>query len=74
MRAMLKEVCAGLPKEELELRITMAIDTMLQTLSNAGFMSKEWTSERDKKGLRKFATRLKAFLAGGLVAPPASEQ
>ncbi len=69
LEGMLVEACPIAPKAELEIRITMMIDTMLQSLSNAKFMTQEWDGEGPQEDLAQFARTLKAFLAGGLAAP-----
>ena len=62
------EACPDIPKQVKSERITMAIDTMLQSLANAEVMSQDWTEKRPGKNLTKFANSLKDFLAGGLSA------
>lgn len=69
LRSMLQQACPNVPETELELRITMVIDTMLQSLSNAEFMTKEWDDDGHHHQLTEFAATLKTFLAGGLAAP-----
>jgi len=65
---MYSEACPHLPDEVKQERITMAIDTFLQSLANADVMSSDWTEEHPGEGLTKFANSLKDFLAGGLSA------
>lgn len=69
MEAMLQQACPNVPKAELEVRITMMIDTVLQSLSNADFMSQEWDGDGPRDELAKFARTLKGFLTGGVSAP-----
>jgi AcrR family transcriptional regulator len=68
IRQMYAEACPHVPKKIESLRITMAIDSMLQSLANADVMSNDWTEEHPGKGLIEFANSLKDFLAGGLSA------
>ena len=68
IRKMYAEACPDIPKQVKSQRITMAIDTMLQSLANADVMSSVWTKDYPGKDLAKFANSLKDFLAGGLSA------
>jgi len=65
---MYAEACPHVPQKVKSLRITMAIDSMLQSLANADVMSNDWTEAHPGKGLTKFANSLKDFLVGGLSA------
>lgn len=69
----IREACPGLSEDERTLRIAMVTDTMLQTLSNADFMTEEWRSGEHEAKLRLFVAQLKAFLAAGLGAPSAQD-
>ncbi len=71
LRTWTQEACPEIPEDELELRMTMVIDTMLQTLSNADFMADEWSGDEHDAKLQRFVAHLKAFLVAGLAAPPA---
>jgi len=68
LHQMLQEACPLVTVDELEIRLTMMIDTLLQSLSNAEFMSKEWDDDGHHDELKLFAARLKTFLSGGLAA------
>jgi len=68
IRKMYAEACPHLPDEVKQERITMAIDTLLQSLANADVMSSDWTEEHPGEDLTRFANSLKDFLAGGLSA------
>ena len=65
----LTQACPHLPPLERKRRVTMVIDTMLQSLAHADFMSEQWGGERHEPLLGEFVGTLKAFLAGGLAAP-----
>ncbi len=69
MTLFLTQACPHLPMPELKRRITMMIDTLLQSLANAEFMSQQWGGQRHEALLVEFVGTLKAFLAGGLAAP-----
>ncbi len=69
MAALLAECCSHLPQEERRRRVTMMIDTMLQSLANADFMNEQWNTDDHQDRLSEFADTLKSFLAGGLAAP-----
>jgi AcrR family transcriptional regulator len=69
LRQMLQEACPDVMIDELETRTTMMLDTLLQSLSNAEFMTKEWEDDGHHGELKLFAARLKTFLVGGLAAP-----
>ena len=68
LRQLLRKACPEVPVAELEIRVTMMLDTMLQSLSNAEFMTKEWEGDGHQNDLREFAANLKTFLTGGLAA------
>jgi AcrR family transcriptional regulator len=72
MARYMTEACPHLPMPELRQRSTMMIDTTLQSLANAEFMSEQWGGERHEVLLMEFVGTLKAFLAGGLAAPARS--
>lgn len=59
----------GVPDAERDLRTDLLLDTVLQTLSNADFMTSEWVDNRQDEKLRDIAARLKTFLVGGFSAP-----
>jgi len=65
----LVQACPHLPMPELKRRVTMVIDTMLQSLANAEFMSDEWGDAGHEDSLWEFIDTLKAFLSAGLAAP-----
>jgi AcrR family transcriptional regulator len=65
----LMQACPQLSLAELQRRSTMMIDTMLQSLANADFMSEQWAGEGHEKMLAEFVGTLKAFLSAGLAAP-----
>lgn len=69
MEQQIARICPRLSKKERTLRVTMMIDTMLQSLANADFMTVEWQKDRRPTELLAFAGTLKDFLAGGLGAP-----
>jgi AcrR family transcriptional regulator len=69
MARYLTQACPHLPPTELMRRSTMMIDTMLQSLANAEFMSEHWGGEHHEAMLMEFVGTLKAFLAGGISAP-----
>lgn len=69
MRRMAADACPHLPESERMRRLTMMIDTMLQSLANAEVMSEEWTGNTPHDDLADFASSLKDFLAGALSAP-----
>jgi AcrR family transcriptional regulator len=69
MAVYLTQACPHFSMPELKRRSTMMIDTMLQSLANADFMSEQWGGERHEALLMEFVGTLKAFLAGGLAAP-----
>jgi AcrR family transcriptional regulator len=68
LERLLKQACSGVSNDELNVRLTMMIDTMLQSLSNAEFMAQEWNGDGHYEELATFATRLKTYLTGGLSA------
>jgi AcrR family transcriptional regulator len=63
--------CPNVSETEKRERITMIIDTMLQSFANAEFMSTEWEANEQRDELRRYTMNLKNFLAGGLAAPAA---
>lgn len=71
LQTWLRDSCPSVSEDERELRMTMVIDTMLQTLSNADFMAEEWSGDEHDAKLQRFVAQLKAFLIAGLAAPPA---
>lgn len=68
-----EQACPDVSDTDLKQRINMAIDTLLQSLANAEFMSTEWESNEQCDELPRFAANLKAFLAAGLAAPPTKQ-
>lgn len=68
MEVMFQQACPDVSIAEVKLRFTMVMDSMLQSLSNAEFMAKEWDGEDYRDDLVKFAAMLKTFLVGGLAA------
>jgi AcrR family transcriptional regulator len=57
--------CGDVQKNEMRLRLTMGVDTMLQSLGNADFMADEWNGKKDQAKLLVLGEILKGFLAGG---------
>lgn len=49
--------------------MNMVLDTMLQSLANAEFMTEEWRDEHYPGALDDYVASLKSFVAGGLAAP-----
>ena len=72
LRDITKQSCPDLSDAELEQRLTMVIDTMLQSFANAEFMSTEWVADEQYDELLRYTMNLKNFLAGGLAAPAAN--
>jgi len=66
-----RDACAEVPDDERELRMTMVLDTVFQTLSTADFMTREWMDDEQDEQLRRLVAQLKSFLVAGLAAPPA---
>ena len=62
------QACPDISENELIERITMVIDAMLQSFSNAQFMSTEWEAGEQHDELQRYTMNLKSFLAGGLAA------
>jgi AcrR family transcriptional regulator len=69
LRKMTSDVCSHLTETERLRRLTMMLDTMLQSLANAEVMSEEWTGNEHHDDLVDFSASLKDFLAGALSAP-----
>lgn len=69
MRPMMRKACPHLSDSELERRMNMVLDTMLQSLANAEFMTEEWRDDRYRDALDEHVESLKCFVAGGLAAP-----
>ena len=69
MTTMAADACPHLLEAERMRRLTMMIDTMLQSLANAEVMSEAWTGNTHHDDLADFASSLKDFLAGALSAP-----
>ena len=67
----IRHSCPGISETESEERLTMVIDTMLQSFANAEFMSTEWKTDEQHNELLRYTINLKNFLAGGLAAPVA---
>ncbi|MFP6582381.1 MAG: TetR/AcrR family transcriptional regulator [Candidatus Hydrogenedentota bacterium] len=63
--------CPDISETELRERLTMIIDTMLQSFANAEFMSTEWEEDEQYDELQRYTMNLKNFLTGGLAAPAA---
>ncbi len=68
---MIGQACPEVSDTELEQRLTMTIDTMLQSFANAEFMSTEWETDEQHGELLHYTANLKTFLAAGLAAPAA---
>ncbi len=66
---MLAQAAPHLTPEVQRLRVTMTLDTMLQSLAGAEFMAHPWKKKNSEKELRAFARVLVDYLAGGLSAP-----
>jgi hypothetical protein len=66
-----RDACPGIPDDERELRMTMVLDTVFQTLSTADFMTREWLDSDEDEQLQRLVAQLKSFLVAGLAAPPA---
>jgi len=66
-----RQACPHVSDTELRERVTMVIDTMLQSLANAEFMSTEWETDEQYGELVRYTANLKTFLAAGLAAPAA---
>jgi len=69
MLGLIEQACPEVSKEELQQRLTMAIDTMFQYLVNAEFMTVEWTADEQRGEMLRHTANLKTFLVGGLAAP-----
>lgn len=69
LEAWTREACPGVPEDERDLRMTIMIDTVLQNLSNADFMTREWRGNEQDENLRRRVVQLKTFLMAGLSAP-----
>lgn len=69
LRQLIRRVRGDLPRKEVKWRITMIVDTMLQSLSNAAVMAQQWNSRNHAAELDDFVLSLKSFLSGGLAAP-----
>ena len=65
------QACPDISEMELMERLTMVVDTMLQSFANAEFMSTEWEADEQHSKLLRYTMNLKNFLAGGLAAPVA---
>ncbi|MFP6615706.1 MAG: TetR/AcrR family transcriptional regulator [Candidatus Hydrogenedentota bacterium] len=65
----IRQACPEISETESEERLTMVLDTMLQSFSNAEFMSTEWEADEQHHELFRYTANLKSFLAGGLAAP-----
>ncbi|MFP6584178.1 MAG: hypothetical protein VCD00_16700, partial [Candidatus Hydrogenedentota bacterium] len=61
-------------KVEQEQRLTMVIDTMLQSFANAEFMSTEWETDEQHDELLRYTANLKTFLEAGLAAAATQQQ
>ena len=70
---MLRQACPDVSDIELEVRLTMMNDTMLQSHSNAEFMSTKWETDEQHGELLRYTANLKTFLAGGLAAPASNQ-
>lgn len=57
------------PREELDRRVTMVLDTMFYSLGNADLLADEWSGKAHAGALNEYAASLKRFLAGGLSVP-----
>lgn len=68
LEPMMREACPHLSERELNRRINMVLDTMLQSLANADFMAEEWRDDTHRQELDAYVRSLKRFLAGGLAA------
>ncbi len=64
-----RDACPGVSDQERDLRMVMVVDTVLHTLSNADFMTREWMGHEQDENLRGFVAQLKTFLVAGLSAP-----
>ena len=71
---MIGEACLKVSKVEQEQRLTMVIDTMLQSLANAEFMSTEWETDERYDELLRYTANIKTFLEAGLAAPATQQQ
>ncbi|MFP6581520.1 MAG: TetR/AcrR family transcriptional regulator [Candidatus Hydrogenedentota bacterium] len=71
---MIGEACPEVSKVEQEQRLTMALDTMLQSLANAEFMSTEWETDERYDELLCYTANLKTFLEAGLAAPATQQK
>lgn len=69
LEPMLRRACPHLSESDLNRRINMVLDTMLQSLANADFMTEEWHDDAHRGELDEYVRSLKSFLAGGLAAP-----
>jgi AcrR family transcriptional regulator len=69
LRDIIKQSCPDLSEAETNERLTMLLDTMLQSFANAKFMSSVWESDEIHDELSRYTMNLKSFLAGGLAAP-----
>lgn len=66
------QACPDISEMELMERLTMVVDTMLQSFANAEFMSTKWEADEAHEELLRYTMNLKNFLAGGLAAPVAN--
>lgn len=73
MLELVRQACPNVSETELKERLTMIIDTMLQSFANAEFMSTEWEKDEQHDELQRYMMNLKNFLAGGLAAPAAQQ-
>ena len=69
MTRALAAACSDLSKKERSARFHMVLDTMYQSLANAGVMAKDWNGKNHARALDEYVSRLKRFLVGGLSAP-----
>lgn len=69
IQKMLAAACPDLSPMVLRWRITMVLDTMLQSLASAEFMSEDWTDGSPSDTVAEFGETLKEFLSAGLSAP-----
>ncbi len=69
LKRLIHSACSDLSEREVQWRVTMTVDSILQSLSNAAVMAQEWNSEDHAAELDDFVASLKCFLAGGLAAP-----
>lgn len=74
MLELIGQACPEVSNEELQQRLTMAIDTMFQYLANAEFMTIKWTADEQRGEMLRHTANLKTFLVGGLAAPATKQQ